>query len=98
MPSQEELSGIQNYMAGIFVLRNSSRSAIISQLAFIELHGLDQRYLEDYVKTVYAISPKDISDVTKKYLKVDNMHLTIVGDTKAVAPQLKEIEALKPFM
>jgi zinc protease len=98
VPSQEELSGIQNYMAGIFVLRNSSRSAIISQLAFIELHGLDQRYLEDYVKTVYAISPKDISDVTKKYLKVDNMHLTIVGDTKAVAPQLKEIEALKPFM
>ena len=97
-PGKEELTGIKNYMAGIFVLRNSSRSAIISQLAFIELHGLDKGYLEDYVKNVYAVSTEDISNVTKKYLNVGNMHLTVVGDTETVAPQLKEVEALTPFM
>lgn len=97
-PSKEELAGIQNYLSGIFVLRNSSRSAIISQLAFIELHGLDESYLQNYVKNIYAITPKDISEVTEKYLDVSKMHLTIVGDTTTVMPQLKEVKSLAPFM
>lgn len=97
-PTAEELEGIKNYMAGIFVLRNSSRTAIISQLAFTELHGLDKSYLADYVKTIYAITPEEIKAVTAKYLDVNKMHLTIVGDTESVMPQLKEVEALKPFM
>lgn len=97
-PTAEELEGIKNYMAGIFVLRNSSRTAIISQLAFTELHGLDESYLADYVKTIYAITPEEIKAVTAKYLDVNKMHLTIVGDTESVMPQLKEVEALKPFM
>lgn len=97
-PSDEELSGIQNYMAGIFVLRNSSRSAIISQLAFAELHGLDEGFLKDYVKTIYAISPQDVKDVTERYLDVEKMHLTIVGDTKTVTPQLEGVDALKPLL
>ena len=35
-PSAEELKGIQNYLAGTYVLQNSSRAGITGQL---ELHG-----------------------------------------------------------
>ena len=96
-PPAEELKGVQNYMAGIFVLRNSSRSAIISQLTFLELHGLDESYLTDYVQNVHGVTPEEVSNTAKKYLDSDKMHLTIVGDTATVTPQLKEVKALEAY-
>jgi len=96
-PTAEELKGVQNYMAGIFVLRNSSRSAIISQLAFLELHGLDKAYLTDYVKNVHSVTPEEVSNMARKYLDNASMHLTIVGDTATVTPQLKEVKALEAY-
>lgn len=96
-PSAEELKGVQNYMAGIFVLRNSSRSAIISQLAFLELHGLDKSYLTDYVKNVHSVTPEEVSNIARQYLDSSRMHLTIVGDTATVTPQLKEVKALEAY-
>ena len=96
-PTAEELKGVQNYMAGIFVLRNSSRSAIISQLAFLELHGLDKTYLTDYVQNVHSVTPEEVSNMARKYLDNASMHLTIVGDTATVTPQLKEVKALEAY-
>ena len=96
-PTAEELKGVQNYMAGIFVLRNSSRSAIISQLAFLELHGLDKTYLTDYVQNVHGVTPEEVSNIARKYLDSASMHLTIVGDTATVTPQLKEVKALEAY-
>ena len=43
-PSTQELQSIQKYLAGIFVLQNSSRNGIINQLQFTELHGLGEAY------------------------------------------------------
>ena len=96
-PTAEELKGVQNYMAGIFVLRNSSRSAIISQLAFLELHGLDKTYLTDYVQNVHGVTPEEVSNIARKYLDSASMHLTIVGDTATVTPQLKAVKALEAY-
>src|SRR5690349_3271243 len=48
-PSVEELRGIQNYLAGTFVLRNSSRPGIAAQLAFLDLYGLSDSYVRNYV-------------------------------------------------
>ena len=96
-PSKEELSGIQNYMAGIFVLQNSSRSAIINQLAFMELHQLNDNYLKDYVSNIYKVTPKDISDTVKNYLTPEKMTLVVVGDKAQITPQLKAVDALKGY-
>src|SRR5215211_7164841 len=51
-PSKEELQGIQNYEAGIFVLRNSSPGGIIGQLNFLDLYGLNDNYLTNYIKNM----------------------------------------------
>src|SRR5439155_1075578 len=37
-PSADELRGIQSYLAGVFVLRNSTRQGIIRQLSFLDKH------------------------------------------------------------
>lgn len=87
-PSKEELQGIQNYLAGIFVLQNSNPGGIISQLAFIDLHGLDESYLKNYVKNVYAITPEQVQQTTRKYIRDKDMTLVVVGDEKKVESQL----------
>jgi len=87
-PTTEELSAVQNYMGGIFVLRNSSRGGIIGQLSFMILHGLDD-YLDSYVKNVFAVSPEKVQEMAQKYLKDEEMTLVIVGDKKKVPGQVK---------
>jgi len=61
-PSAEELEGVQNYLAGVFVLRNSSRGGIGGQLANVDLHGLSDDYLTTYVKRIYAVTPEDVGE------------------------------------
>jgi predicted Zn-dependent peptidase len=87
-PSAEELEGIQNYLAGIFVLQNSSRGGIIGQLANLRLHGLGDDYLTNYVDNVYAVTPRRVQEIAKRYLRPDAMKIVVVGDRSTVAPQI----------
>jgi zinc protease len=87
-PSQEELTGIQNYLAGTYVLQNSSRGGITGQLQFMDLHGLPATYANEYVKRVYAVSPAQISAVAKRYLQDERATIVIVGDRKAIESQI----------
>lgn len=87
-PSEEELLGIKNYLAGVFVLQNSSRQGLIGQLAFLNLHGLDDSYLTGYVQKVLALKPQDVQRVAKEYLRNDRMTLVVVGDKSKVAEQV----------
>ena len=87
-PTEAELMGIKNYLAGIFVLQNSSRQGVINQLAFVDLHGLDDKYLTTYVQKVFAITPKDIQRIAQTYLLGDKMTLVVVGDKSKVAEQV----------
>jgi len=87
-PPTGELRGIQNNLAGTFVVQNSSRQGVISQLAFVDLHGLGDDYLANYVKRVMAVTPEDVRRVAAECLKGDRMALVVVGDRKVVDPQL----------
>jgi zinc protease len=87
-PPAEELRGIQNNLAGTFVVRNSSRAGVISQLSFVDLHGLADDYLQTYVKRVMAVTPADVRRVAAAYLKADRMTLVVVGDRKVIDSQL----------
>src|SRR5262249_29593806 len=88
-PSTEELKGIQNYEAGIFVLQNSTPGGIINQLNFMDLHGLSDAYLTDRVKNIYAITPEKVQQMAKDYFKYEDMTLVLVGDKKQLDKQIK---------
>jgi zinc protease len=92
VPSKEEAEGIQKYMAGTFVLQNSSPGGIINQLNFLDLHGLDDSYLTDRVKNIYAVTPEKMSQIAKDYLKYEDMTLVLVGDKKEIEKQKKALE------
>lgn len=88
-PSEEELKGIQNYEAGIFVLQNGTRGGIINQLVRLEIHQLDDSYLTDHVSKIYKVTPEKVMEITQKYIDVDSMKLVIVGDLEKVKPQIE---------
>ncbi|QMU31136.1 M16 family metallopeptidase [Adhaeribacter radiodurans] len=92
-PSPEELKGIQNYVAGIFVLQNSSPGGIINQLNFLDLHGLPDTYLTNQVQAIHAVTPQEVKDLTKKYIRPEDMTTVVVGDKKVITPQIKKFQA-----
>ena len=91
-PPEAELKGIQDYIAGLFILQNSSRQGIISQLAFADLHNLGDDYLETYVKKIYAVTPEQVQQMAEKHLTTDKMTIVVVGDKSKIADQLTPYE------
>jgi zinc protease len=88
-PAAQELRGIQNYLAGTFVLRNSTRDGIAGQLAFLDLYGLGEDYLRNYVQRIYAVTPADVQRVTQQQIDPARLAIVVAGDKKAVTEQLK---------
>jgi predicted Zn-dependent peptidase len=92
-PTKEELSGIQNYEAGIFVLQNSTPAGIINQLNFVDLYGLDDSYLTNLVKNIYSVTPEKVSETTRKYIQYNKMTKVMVGDQETIQKQIEKQKA-----
>jgi len=93
-PSEAELQGIQNYLAGLFVLRNTiSPDAIIGQLHFVDAQGLDRSYLSTYVEKVMKVTPADVQGMAETYIVPNKMTIVVVGDKSKVGDQLKPYES-----
>lgn len=91
-PPTDELDGVKNYAAGVFVLQNSTRGGIIGVLNYLDLHDLPDTYLTDYVSNVFAITPEQVSTMAQTYLNENDMTLAVVGDRGQVSEQVA------PFM
>lgn len=91
-PTEAELQGIKNYLIGIYVLQNSSRTGVIGQLEAMNYNELDRNYLDTYVQKINAVTTKDVSDMVKKYLTQDRMTIVVVGDKSKIDAQLKPYE------
>jgi zinc protease len=83
-----ELRGIQNYLSGIFVIRNSSRGALIGQLQDVDFQGLGEKYLKTYVAKVNAVTPEEVQKMVQDYIKPEEMTIVVVGDKAKIADQL----------
>ncbi len=91
-PSDAEMQGIKNYLVGIYVLQNSSRTGVIGQLEQMNYNELDKNYLDTYVQKLSAVTAKDVQDMSKKYLVLDRMTFVVVGDKSKIDEQLKPYE------
>jgi zinc protease len=92
-PSEEELEGIRNFLAGLFILRNTiSPDAIIAQLHFVDSHALDRSYLSTYVRKVMEVEPADVQGMADTYLAPSGMTIVVVGDKARIADQIAPYE------
>jgi predicted Zn-dependent peptidase len=87
-PPAEELEGVKNYSAGTFVLQNSTRGGIINILSYLDHHDLPSDYLTNYVRAVHAVTPGQVSEIAREYLRDEDMTLVVVGDRSQVSEQV----------
>jgi zinc protease len=87
-PAEDELRRIQNYEAGIFVLRNSTSTMMANLILFLDLHGLTDEYLTNYVKNVYSVTPGKIQSLTQQFFRDEDMTIVIVGDRSKIEKQV----------
>ncbi len=95
-PPSDELRGIQNSMAGTFVLQNSSRPGIVNQLQYVNLHGLGEEWLRTYTRRIRAVTPADVQRVMQSYITPDKMTLVVVGDRSQIDAQLQPFGGVTP--
>jgi zinc protease len=87
-PTADEVRAIENYVAGTFVLANSSQAGLARQFGFVDLHGLGDDYLTTFVRRVYAVTPADVQRIAQQYLDPNKMAIVVAGDKKTVADQV----------
>ncbi|MGH8168683.1 MAG: M16 family metallopeptidase [Woeseiaceae bacterium] len=87
-PPAEELEGVKNYSAGVFVLQNSTRGGIINVLSYLDHHDLPESYLTNYVSNVHSVTPEQVSEIAREYLREEDMTLVVVGDRSQVSEQV----------
>jgi predicted Zn-dependent peptidase len=87
-PPEAELDGIRNYLAGTFVLQNSSRQGLLALKGFLDLHGLSESYLQTYVQSVHGTTPAEVSRLVREQLVPGRMLIAVTGDRAAIAGQL----------
>jgi predicted Zn-dependent peptidase len=75
-------------MSGLFVIQNSSRSALIAQLRYVDFQGLGEDYLSTYVQKINAVTPDEVRKETAEYIKPDEMTIVVVGDKAKISEQL----------
>ncbi|WP_257845033.1 pitrilysin family protein [Sphingomonas sp. J344] len=93
-PGDEEAAGMRQYMAGLFVIQNSTAGALVNTLATRDSLGLPRDWLENYVPATLAVTNAQISEAAKR-LPLDKMTLVVVGDLKVITPQLQALPELK---
>jgi len=94
-PGTPELKGIQNYLSGLFVIQNSSRSALIGQLQYVDFQGLGADYLKTYIAKVNAVTPADVQKMAGQYIKPEEMTIVVVGDKAKIEDQLAPYQNAK---
>jgi zinc protease len=88
-PSGAELEAVQAYLAGTFVLHTSDRDGLVARLRFVDLHGLPESWLEEYVRNVRAVTPGDVQRMAREWLDPSRMTVVVVGDRAQVEAQVK---------
>jgi predicted Zn-dependent peptidase len=94
-PAAEELDAIKRYRAGLFVIGNSSPNGVLGQLAFMDLHGLPPEYLTQWVASIHAVTPQQVTDIAQRFILPARMTIVIVGDLKKIGDSVRALPQLQ---
>ncbi len=90
-PSAAELDPVKNYRAGIFVISNSSPKGVLGQLAFMDLHGLPDDFLTHWVANIQAVTPAQVSEIARRYIRLERMTVVVAGDLGKIGDSVRSL-------
>ncbi len=89
----DELEMVKNYVSGTFALSLEKPETIAGFALNIERFGLPADYYRNYLKTISDITPEDIMQAARTFLKPQQANLVVVGKAEEIA---KPLAALTP--
>jgi predicted Zn-dependent peptidase len=93
-PTAAELTPVKNYRAGVFVISNSSPNGVLGQLAFMNLHGLPDDFLVHWVAKVQAVTPAEVSEMARQYIRPERMTVVVAGDLAKIGDSVRALPQL----
>ncbi|MGB3469062.1 MAG: pitrilysin family protein, partial [Cyclobacteriaceae bacterium] len=95
--TDEELELAINTISGSFGRSLETPGTIAGFAINSEIDGLADDYYANYLKKVQAVTKEDIQRVAKKYLKPDNLYITVVGKASDIGDKLKKFGEVRYF-
>ncbi len=81
----EMIASARNYIMGQFPPTLETASALAGMVAFLELHGLDRSYIDDYGAALEAATPVSVHNaISEIYPQAEDLVLVLVGDAAAI--------------
>lgn len=87
----EELEKVKNYLTGTFALALEQPSTVAMFALNIARYGLPADYYANYLKSLAAVTPEDINEMARTYIKPENCHVFVVGKADDIAEELAAI-------
>lgn len=88
--TDKELTLQKDYLSGNYLLSLENAGTTASRVQNIDLYGLPGDYFKNYVNEIQSVSFKQVQELAKKYLAVDNIAIAVVGDAKELKPKLEK--------
>jgi zinc protease len=86
----QELTGVKNFLSGIFLLRLETQEGLANQLSGMKALGLPNEYLETYTTRVRSVEPDQVLAASKKYMAPEQAAVIVVGDAAKLSDVLKK--------
>lgn len=89
--SEDELARARSYLALGLPRRLETTADILRIVSEQELHDLGDRYYDDYVERVRAVSAADVLRAAEQHLHPAHATVVVAGDHAAIAPALEAL-------
>jgi predicted Zn-dependent peptidase len=82
--TQEELDAQKGFFAGNFKVNLATNFGIATQLAFAEKFGWGPGFLDQYPKSIQAVTLQQVNDVIKRRFDPAKLNTVVAGDLEAL--------------
>jgi len=86
--SDDEIETAKNYIYGNYPLQFESYSNVASRLLTLDLYGVEKNFYNCYLENISKITKEEIFAAANKYLKSDNLLISVCGNIKKLKKDL----------
>lgn len=97
LASDSEVTALKNYMSGSFARSLEDPSTVAAFALNVARYQLPKDYYRTYLTKLAAVTPADVKEMAGKYVPVNNLIITIVGNAREIAKGLEKYGEVKYF-
>jgi predicted Zn-dependent peptidase len=93
--TQDELDQAREQFLNSLIFQYDNPLEILKRRLYYEYRGMDKDSFEKLVQEIQKVSVKDINEVTKKYLGLEDLQVVVVGNKAEVYEQLQALGSVR---